>query len=63
MAMVLIIVGSVFLTGMLAFFISQNVEHGEARFGPEGRPAPYKPEDTDRAPLKVTIKQDSKTDD
>ena len=34
--MLLVIVGAIFLTGAVAFYISRNVEHGEARFGPGG---------------------------
>ena len=59
MAMILIIVGSVFLTGIIAIFISRNVEHGEARFGPDGQLPPYEPPVTDRADMTVTIKQGS----
>ncbi|MBX7502081.1 hypothetical protein [Qipengyuania mesophila] len=63
MTMILIIVGSVFLTGMVALFISRNVEHGEARFGPDGQLPPYEPPVRDRSDMKVSIKQGSKIDE
>ena len=63
MAMMLIIVGSVFLTGIIALIVSRNVEHGEARFGPDGQLPPYDPDVSDRTDMNVTIKQDSRIDD
>jgi hypothetical protein len=63
MAMILIIVGSVLLTGIVAIYISRNVEHGEARFGPDGQLPPYEPPVRDRADMTVTIKQGSRIDD
>ncbi|KWV92594.1 MULTISPECIES: hypothetical protein [unclassified Erythrobacter] len=58
MAMMLIIVGAMLLTGLFALFVARNVDHGEARFGPDGQLPPYDPEAKDKADRKVTIKQD-----
>ena len=63
MAMVLIIVGSVFLVGIIALVVSRKVEHGEARFGPDGQIPPHEPQVRKPGEFRVTIKQDSKTDD
>jgi hypothetical protein len=63
MAMMVIIFGSVFLTGVIALIVSRKVENGEARFGPEGPLPPYQPPANDRSDMTVTLKQDSKTDD
>ena len=63
MAMVLVIVGSVFLTGIVAFLVSRHVEHGEARFGPDGQLPPYEHEPKDTTDWKVTVKQDENGND
>ncbi|WP_198005871.1 hypothetical protein [Erythrobacter sp. SD-21] len=60
--MVLIIVAGVVLTGAFAFYISRNVEHGEARFGPDGQIPPYEPP-VEEKDWRVTVTQSEKTDD
>ena len=61
-AIVLIIVAGMLLTGAFAFFISRNVEHGEARFGPDGPLPPYEPQ-VDEKDWRVTVTQSEKTND
>ena len=63
MAMMLIIFGSVFLTGIFAFFIARNVEHGEARFGPGGEQLPTHPPAPEKKDMSVTVTQSEKSDD
>ena len=56
--MLFVIVGAMFLTGAVAFYIARNVEHGEARFGPEGPLPPFEGPKQDPAATKVTINRD-----
>lgn len=49
-----IIVLAVLAVGFLAVWISRNVEHGEARFGPDGPLASY--EEEERPALRVSIR-------
>ena len=63
MAMVLIIVGGMLLTGAFAFYISQNVDHGEARFGPDGQLPPYRAKEEDKPEMRVNLKGEEKRKD
>ncbi|MBQ95881.1 hypothetical protein [Erythrobacter aureus] len=61
--MLLVIVGAIFLTGAVAFYISRNVEHGEARFGPGGEQLPEHPPTPETKDMSVTVTQSEKIDD
>ena len=61
--MLLVIVGAIFLTGAVAFYISRNVEHGEARFGPGGEQFPTPPSAPEKKDMSVSLTQSEKIDD
>ncbi|UYH55168.1 hypothetical protein N6L26_00945 [Qipengyuania sp. SS22] len=61
--MLLVIVGTIFLTGAVAFYISRNVEHGEARFGPDGEQLPTHPPAPEKKDMSVTLTQSEKIDE
>ena len=61
MMMMLVIVGAMLLTGAFALYIARNVEHGEARFGPDGPLPPYE-EKRDEKDMQVTIKRSDDID-
>ena len=63
----LVIIVGMLLTGGFAFYVARNVEHGEARFGPDGKVLPTQSLDENKKDAGVTIKrndtQDRKTND
>ncbi|QYJ07972.1 hypothetical protein [Qipengyuania flava] len=61
--MFLVILGAMFLTGAVAFYVARNVEHGEARFGPGGEQLPTQPPADDKADASVTVTQSEKSAD
>ncbi|NIJ61593.1 hypothetical protein [Qipengyuania flava] len=61
--MLLVIVGAIFLTGAVAFYISRNVEHGEARFGPGGEQLPPQAPAAEKKDMSVNLTQSEKIDD
>ncbi|MEX0341517.1 MAG: hypothetical protein AB3N06_02935 [Erythrobacter sp.] len=61
--MLLVIVGAIFLTGAVAFYISRNVEHGEARFGPDGEQLPTQSPAPEKKDMSVSLTQSEKIDE
>ena len=53
--MFLVILGAMFLTGAVAFYIARNVEHGEARFGPGGEQLPTHQPEPEKKDMSVTV--------
>ena len=53
--MLFVIVGAMFLTGAVAFYVARNVEHGEARFGPGGKQLPTHPPEPEKKDMSVTV--------
>lgn len=61
--MFLVILGAMFLTGAVAFYVARNVEHGEARFGPGGEQLPTQPPTDDTTDTSASVTQSEKSKD
>ena len=61
--MFLVILAGMFLTGGIALYIARNVEHGEARFGPDGKQLPTTPPREEKNDMRVTITRDGTNDE